>query len=162
MTFHDAAEILNPYPIVVPYPPKRRTSAEEQREIYIQLSDGTRRKKNAFIIGNFGLLRYNSLWHVIHIHSENAIFESPHLHEAEALVKDIIHRKIDTNWGYRDLHVFKSILQLIGVRKEHSKRVTRVVHPESAATTSPNAYSALRPMPLQQEVDAAQSMEGDQ
>jgi hypothetical protein len=118
MTFEEAADILSPS-ATVDYPSRRKLDKDTQRLIYVQCADGTRRQKSALVRLNFGILRYNSLWHIIHVPSENAIYECESFDECEVLVDRIIRSRIDTNWGYRDLHVFKSILQLIRIRKEH-------------------------------------------
>jgi hypothetical protein len=132
MTFEEAAEIVQPHPVIVDYPSKKRAPLGRQELIMVQLSDGHRRSKSAFIYGNLGVLKYQSLWQVIHIPSENAIYQCERFAEAEDFAQGLIRKRIDTNWGYRDLHVFKSILQLIGFRKEFRQER----HPSVAETTT--------------------------
>jgi hypothetical protein len=109
MTFEDATQIAYPTRFV-------------ERWINVYMADGTKAKKLAYVRHNFGILDYAGAWHVIHVPSENGIYETKSYDDAVQLVDLIIERRIDTNWGYRDLHVFKSILQLIGARKEHKLR----------------------------------------
>jgi hypothetical protein len=110
MTFEEAVEMMHP-----------EIRLNEQK-ISIQLADGSKRRVTAQVRQQLGLYFYNEEWNVIHVPTELSIYSTPDYTEAQQFIEHLSRKRIDLNWGYRDLHVFKSILQMIGARKEHRQR----------------------------------------
>jgi hypothetical protein len=107
MTFEEAVDIV--HSVTIP---------ATKEEIIVKI-DGKKHTVKAEVKDKLALYRFNRQWHLIHVLTGLGVYSCESYLEALSLMNRILDRQIDLCFTMRDIRVMKSILQLIGARKEH-------------------------------------------
>jgi hypothetical protein len=108
MTFEEAVDIVH-----------GTTVPALKEDIIIKTNDGKKQMVKAEVRGKLALYRYQRQWHLIHALTGLAVYVTDSYEDALALMNKIIERQIDLCFTMRDVRTMRSILQLIGARKEY-------------------------------------------
>jgi hypothetical protein len=106
MTFEEAVDIINTMRV------------PSKREEIIAMVDGKKQAVQAEIVDKLALYRSKRKWHLMHTLTGIAVYDCESYLEAVSLMNMIIDRQIDLCFTLRDIRVMRSILQVIGTRKE--------------------------------------------